>query len=296
MRYVIGGASGFLGRALSDSLTLHGHDVVRLVRREPASPSESRWDPAAGKIEQSVVESADVVANLGGAPLVHVPWTESYARDFTASRVDTTRTLAEAVAHSERKPALLAQSGIAAYGDHGDRHVTEQTPMDADSFMAGVVRRWEAATEPATAAGARVVVLRTSVVLDVSGGALKAMMLPFKLGVGGRIGSGRQYFATISLHDWVSAATYLASNEELSGAFNLTAPEPATNAEFTKALGAALGRPTFMRVPGLPLRKVAGPIGGEMLSSVRLEPRRLLQAGYAFAHNDITDQLAAALG
>jgi uncharacterized protein (TIGR01777 family) len=294
MRFVIGGASGFLGKALSDALTLQGHEVVRLVRREPTSPSESRWDPAAGHVDQSVVEAADVVANLSGAPLVRVPWTHAYAREFTASRVDTTRTLAEAVARSERKPALLAQSGIAAYGDHGTRHVTEDTPMDADTFMADVVRAWEAATEPASAAGARVALMRSSVVLGSGGGALKAMLLPFRAGVGGRIGSGEQYFATISLQDWVSAVIYLAMNR-LSGPFNLTAPEPATNAEFTKELGRLLGRPTILRVPGLPLRKAAGPIGEEMLASVRLEPRRLLEAGYAFAHNDITDQLAAAL-
>jgi uncharacterized protein (TIGR01777 family) len=295
MRFLIGGASGFLGQAWSQSLTDHGHRVVRLVRRDPGSPDESRWDPGSGFVDQVVVNDADVVVNLCGAPLVHVPWTEAYAREFTASRVDTTRTLAEAVARAERKPAFIAQSGVAAYGDHGSEHITEDTPLDATTFMAGVVRQWEAATEPAAAAGARVVQMRTGVVLGGSGGALKAMMLPFKAGVGGKIGTGNQYFSTISLQDWVSAATYLAMNDELSGPFNLTAPDAPTNAEFTAALGRALHRPTFFRVPKLPLRKLAGPMGGEMLASARIEPRRLLDAGYAFAHNDITDQLTAAL-
>jgi uncharacterized protein len=293
MRVVIAGASGFLGRALSEALAQHGHQVIRLVRRETSLAAESRWDPAAGHVDQGVIASADVVANLAGAPVVRVPWTESYAEAFMASRVDTTRTLAEAVARAER-PALLAQSGVAGYGDHGDEVITEDTPIDAPTFMGEVVRRWEAAAEPARAAGARVVTLRTGVVLDGSGSALRAMLVPFRLGLGGRIGSGRQYFPTISLQDWVGAATYLAQNPELSGPFNLSGPEPVTNAEFSDALGRALHRPAAFRVPGLPLRKV-GPIGSEMLTSARVEPRRLLEAGFAFAHNDITDQLAAAL-
>jgi uncharacterized protein len=296
MRFVVAGASGFLGGAWARALAEHGHEVVRLVRREPTGPDEVRWDPAQGHVDRGVVESADVVANLAGAPLVHVPWNDAYRRAFTASRVDTTLTLAEAVARSERKPVLLAQSGVAAYGDHGSAVLTEESPVDAATFMGDVVRRWEAATEPARDAGARVALMRTSVVLDRSGGALPTMLLPFRLGLGGKIGNGRQYFATISLDDWLGAATFLAYNE-LSGPFNLTGPEPSTNAEFTRALGEALRRPAVLRVPTLPLRASAlvGPIGAELLASQRLEPARLQEAGYAFAHNDIHDRLAAAL-
>ncbi|WP_148575028.1 TIGR01777 family oxidoreductase [Nocardioides caldifontis] len=296
MRFVVAGASGFLGGAWTQALVEHGHEVVRLVRREPTAADEVRWDPASGTVDRAVVERADVVANLAGAPLVHVPWNERYRRTFTASRVDTTRTLAQAIAGSDRMPAFLAQSGVAAYGDRGSTVITEDSPVDARTFMGDVVRRWEAATEPAREAGARVALMRTSVVLDRRGGALPAMLLPFRLGLGGRIGNGEQFFATISLHDWLTAATFLAHNE-LSGPFNLTGPEPSTNAEFTEALGKALGRPTVLRVPSLPLRATAlvGPIGGEILASQRLEPKRLLEAGYAFAHNDITDRLAAAL-
>ena len=296
MRVVVAGSSGFLGGAWSQGLVEHGHDVVRLVRREPTKPDEVRWDPARGEVDQDVVDGADVVANLAGAPVVHLPWSSSYERTFVASRVDTTRTLAEAVARSPRKPALLAQSGVAAYGDCGGTVLTEESPMDADTFMGDVVRRWEAATAPAQEAGARVVVMRTSVVLDRRGGALRAMLLPFRLGLGGRIGDGKQFFATISLQDWLGAATFLAQND-LSGPFNLTGPEPSTNAEFTKVLGDALGRPTFMRVPSLPLRatRVVGPMGGEVLASQRIEPARLLDAGYAFAHNDVRDRVASAL-
>ena len=295
MQIVIAGASGFLGRSWAESLSGQGHKVVRLVRGDPAASDEVRWDPAAGSVDQAVVDSADVVANLAGAPLVHFPWTDSYRREFTASRVDTTRTLAEAIARSDRKPVLLAQSGIAGYGDRGSEVITEDTPIDSPTFMGEVVRQWEAATEPASAAGARVVIMRTSVVLDRHDGALKAMMLPFQLGLGGRIGSGDQYFATISLADWMGAATYLALNDDLSGPFNVSGPDPSTNAEFTEELGKRLRRPTFLRVPGLPVRHLVGPIGGEMLASQRVEPHRLLAAGYAFAHNDVTDRLTAAL-
>jgi uncharacterized protein (TIGR01777 family) len=296
MRFVIAGASGFLGQAWAQALTDQGHQVVQLVRREPTSPDESRWDPATGTVDQRVVDEADVVANLAGASLVHVPWNDAYRRTFAASRVDTTHTLAEAVARSSGRPALLAQNGIAGYGDRGDEVITEETPTDAPTFMGEVTRRWEEATAPAAGAGARVVVMRTSVVLDRRGSALRAMLLPFRLGLGGRIGDGRQYFATISLHDWLGAATYLATNDELHGAFNLTGPDPATNAEFTAALARLLNRPAFLRVPRFPLRSpLVGPIGAEILASQRVEPRRLLRAGYAFAHNDIHDRLEAAL-
>ena len=275
MRFVVAGSSGFLGGAWTQALVEHGHEVVRLVRREPTGPDEVRWDPAEGRVDRGVVESADVVVNLAGAPLVHVPWNDAYRRAFTASRVDTTRTLAEAVARSDRKPAFLAQSGVAAYGDGGSAVLTEESPGDAPTFMGDVVRRWEAATEPARQAGARVALMRTSVVLDRSGGALPPMLLPFRLGLGGKIGNGRQYFATISLDDWLGAATFLAYND-LSGPFNLTGPEPSTNAEFTRALGEALGRPAVLRVPTLPLRAtgLVGPIGGELLASQRLDPAR----------------------
>ena len=294
MQIVIAGATGFLGQAWTRALSAHGHKVVRLVRGEPSSADEVRWDPAGGTVDQETIDAADVVANLAGAPLVHVPWNESYRRTFLASRVDTTRTLAEAVARSDRKPTLLAQSGIAGYGDRGNEVITEDTPIDATTFMADVVRRWEGATSPAEEAGARVVHMRTSVVLDRRDGALQAMLLPFRLGLGGKIASGKQYFATISLHDWIGAATYLALNDDLAGPFNISGPDPSTNAEFTEELARQLGRPAFLRAPGFPL-KLVGPMGGEMLASQRVEPHRLLEAGYAFAHNDITDRLAAAL-
>ena len=164
---MLAGASGFLGQAWAAHLTAHDHEVVRLVRSEPTGPDESRWDPYAGTLDVSLIESAVVVANLAGAPLAHWPWTESYKRTFLDSRVVTTRVLAEAVAASDRKPVLVAQDGVAGYGDRGSEVITEETPTDASTFIADVTRRWQAATDPAVEAGARVVVLRTGVVLKI---------------------------------------------------------------------------------------------------------------------------------
>ncbi len=295
MRFVIAGASGFLGQAWVRALTEQGHEVVRLVRRDPSSPDESRWDPADGTIDQSVIDEADVVANLAGTSNLHFPWTKGYKREFLESRVGTTRLLAEAIARSDRRPAFVAQSGISAYGDHGAEVIDEETPTDAQTFMGEVVRQWEQAAEPASASGARVAVMRTAPVLDHRAGAMKVMLIPFRLGAGGAVGSGQQYFPTITLHDWLGAATYLATNEELSGPFNVTGPDTSTNLEFTKELARALHRPAVLKVPGPPLRLTVGPMAGEMLASMRLEPKRLLDAGYAFAHNDVTDRIQAAL-
>src|SRR3954469_25327071 len=245
MKFVVAGATGFLGGAWSDVLAQQGHEVVRLVRRTPRRHDEAHWDPGSGEIDDDLLTDADVVANLTGASLEHALWTEGYREEFVSSRVDTTRTLAEAIARSPRKPALLAQSGVAGYGDRGAEVITEETPTDADSFMAEVTRRWEAATLPASEAGARVTIMRTAVVLDRRADAMKAMLPIFRLGLGGPIGSGKQYFATISLPDWLGAATFLALGEGLSGAFNVSGPDTATNAEFTAALASALHRPAM---------------------------------------------------
>jgi len=237
---VLAGASGFLGTAWRDHLAREGHEVVRLVRGEALSAGESHWDPYAGRVDRSVVEAADVVANLAGAPLAHWPWTASYRKTFTASRVATTRTLAEAVAGSERLPMLLAQSGIAGYGDHGDAVLTEESPTDADTFMGEVTRLWEDATRPASRAGARVAVMRTGVLLDRRGGALALLRPVFLAGLGGPVGRGSQYLSTISLRDWVRAATWIATGEGSAGVYNVSGP-PLTRAEWAESLGRAAG-------------------------------------------------------
>ena len=298
MRFVIAGGTGFLGRAWTAHLQAHDHEVVWLVRGEPGAAHEVRWDPYAGqraRAVREVVESADVIACLTGAPLARWPFTESYRRTFTDSRRVPTRVLAEAIAASDRKPAFIAQNGVAGYGDRGAEVITEETPTDADTFMAQVTRDWEAATAPATEAGARVVVMRTGVVLDRSGGALRLMLPAFKAGVAGRIGSGEQYFPTITLHDWLGAASFLAYSEQPRGAYNLTGPDPSTNAEFTEVLGRAVHRPTRLPAPGWVLRKLGGIAGAELLASARVEPHRLQEEGYAFAHSDVEGRVRAAL-
>jgi len=295
MRFVIAGASGFLGTVWRDHLAQEGHEVVRLVRGEAASGQESHWDPYAGQVDRAVVESADVVANLAGAPLAHWPWTESYKRTFTDSRLATTRTLAEAVASSERKPAFLAQNGIAGYGDRGDAVLPEGAATDAPTFMGRVTREWQAATAPASDAGARVVVMRTSIVLDRRGGVLKPLLLVFKSGLGGPIGGGRQYFSTISARDWVRAATFLAVTDGCDGPYNLTAPEPTTNAEFGRVLARMVHRPAKLPTPGWPIRLALREVSSELLGSTRVEPERLLDAGFVFEHPTLESRLAAAL-
>lgn len=295
MRIVLAGASGFLGQAWREHLARQGHDVVRLVRGEAVTANESSWDPYDGRVDQSVIDSADVVANLAGAPIAHWPWTSSYKQTLHDSRVLTTRTLAEAVAKSPGKPALLAQSGIAGYGDRGDEVLTEESSTPADTVLGRITREWEAATAPAAEAGARVCVMRTAVVLHKSGGALKPLNLLFRAGLGGPIGNGRQYFATISLNDWLRAATFLATDGSCTGVYNLAGPGTTTNAEFTAQLGRMLNRPTLVRAPAWPMRKVLGELSNELLGSVRVEPAHLLADGFAFEQPTLNERLAAAL-
>lgn len=295
MRFVLAGVSGFLGTAWRDHLAREGHEVVRLVRGEALSASESHWDPYAGEVDPAVIESADVVANLAGAPLAHWPFTESYKRTFTESRVATTRTLAEAVAASDRKPAFLAQNGVAGYGDRGDAPLTEESAFDADTFMGRVSRAWQDAATPASDAGARVVVMRTSVILDRRGGALKPLLPLFKAGLGGPVGAGTQYFSTISMRDWVRTATHLGTDQESVGVYNVSAPNATTNAEFGQELGRMLHRPSVLPVPSWAIRKVVGDISSELLNSTRVEPARLLAEGFEFEHPTLNARLAAAL-
>jgi uncharacterized protein len=295
MRILLAGASGFLGTAWRRHLDREGHEVVRLVRGEPSGAGESRWDPYAGQLDASLLEDVDVVANLAGAPLAHWPWTPSYKRTFLDSRVLTTRTLAEAIAHSGRKPAFVAQNGVAGYGDRGDLTLTEESTADASTFMGRVTVLWEQATTAAAQAGARVVVMRTGIVLDHAGSALRPLVPLFRAGLGGPIGSGKQYFPTISLRDWVRAATYLATTASASGVYNVTGPNATTNAEFTAEMARMLHRPALVRAPAWAVRKVLGEVSSELLGSARVEPARLEQEGFVFEDRTLNERLAAAL-
>jgi uncharacterized protein (TIGR01777 family) len=294
MQVVIGGASGFLGTALTDHLRSDGHTVTRLVRSGSGADA-SRWDPAAGVIDQDVIDTADVVINLSGASISKWPRTRKYRQELLDSRTSPTSTIAKAIAASPTPPAMISASAMGYYGgDRGDEVLTESSSA-GDGFLADLVQAWEAAAEPAVETS-RVAFLRTSLVLDKRGGLLKLMLVPFKLGAGAKLGPGTQYMSFISLRDWLSAVTFLVESPTASGPFNLTMPQSQTNAEFTDALGDALHRPTFLAAPGFALKTALGTgMAKDLLGSLRLSPKALLAAGFEFDDPDLRSTIEAAL-
>lgn len=292
---VIGGASGFLGRHLSEGLVERGHAVVALTRRPTSSPDESAWDPYAGVYDRDVIERADVVVNLAGSPTIGNPHSGSWARNLRESRLTTTRVLAEAVASSERRPAYLAGNAVAWYGDRGDEVLTEASESRGDSFMTTLTRDWQAAADAAVDAGARVCFLRTSPVMDRRAAPLKQLRLLFKVGLGGRIGDGRQRMPMISLRDWVGGVAHLVEDESVSGPVNLCSPQTPTNAEFTEALARALDRKALLPVPALAIKVGAGKVAGEVLGSMNLRPTVLEGAGYEFRDRTVHEVVRTGL-
>lgn len=294
MKYVLAGASGFLGRALARDLVADGHQVLRLVRRTPSAPDELRWDPARGDLDPAALDDPDVLINLAGANIGR-PWTPTYRMTIRESRVRTTATLAAAATQLDRRPVLITQSGIGGYGtDLGDRILTEDSDL-GDGFLADVVRLWEGALEPARAAGCRVAALRTGVVLDRKAPAFQLLSLPFRIGLGGRLGPGTQYFPVVSLIDWIRAARHVAENETVSGPVNITLPTPATNNEFTEALATALHCPSFLPVPATLMQLALGEFAWELLGSKRALPTRLQSTGFTFHHPQVATAISAAL-
>lgn len=293
MRILMAGASGFLGTALRAHLIAEGHQVTQLVRDDPRSSDQVRWDPYRRVLDHAVVAASHVVINLAGAPIARWPCTSGYKKKILQSRMATGNTIAAAIAEVDARPAWINASAIGYYGDRGDE-VLDEASTNGSGFLAEVVRQWESVTQPARDAGARVCMIRTAVVLDSHGGALKLMKLPFKFGVGGRIGDGRQWFPTVSLTDCLAAVTRLATDEALEGPYNIVAPVAATNAEFTKALGRQLHRPTVLTVPSFAVKIGAGELSGEVLGSIRATPRRLDEAGFEFEHPTVDAQLEAA--
>ena len=295
MKVAITGASGLIGSALTHSLTTDGHQVLRLVRRPAGSADEVSWSPTEGTVDAARLEGVDAVVHLAGAGVGDRRWTDSYKREIRDSRVLGTQTLVDALAGLTSRPSVLVSgSAIGYYGDTGDKEVDEQSPAGS-GFLAGVVRDWEAAARPVEAAGVRLVTVRTGLVVAGKGGAWGRLWPLFKLGVGGRMGPGSQWWSWISLRDEVGAIRFLIDRPEASGAFNLTAPNPATNTEITAAMGELLHRPTFLTVPAFALRTALGEMSQEVLGSSRVMPRRLLEAGFAFADPSVEDALSAAL-
>ena len=297
MRIAITGSSGLIGTALVAALRADGHRVVRLVRQTPASEDEIAWDPLApaGGLGPGALDGLDAVVHLAGANVAGRRWTAAYKEEIRASRVRGTQALAGALAAASAPPSvLLSGSAIGWYGDTGGREVDESSPAGS-GFLPEVVTQWEAAARQAGEAGIRVVTMRTGIVLSRRGGALARMLLPFRLGLGARLGSGTQVMSWITLADHAAIVGFLLTHPEISGPVNLTTPHPATNAELTSALAAALHRPGLLFLPEPALRLALGGVSSDILSSARVMPRRLEAAGYQFRFPDLPGALAAEL-
>lgn len=302
MRFLLAGASGFLGSALRVRLAEEGHDVVRLVRREPATATEFRWQPDDREVDPAAFAGVDVVVNLAGAGVADRLWSPSRRQLILSSRVNTTATLARALAdlaargEDEATPALIQASGISRYGTGWRDAPADEETAAATDFLSQVVVAWEGAAQPAVDAGVRVVHLRTSPVLDTSGGTLQLMRVPWALGLGARLGHGRQRMPMISLHDYLRVLLWTAANNASTGAYNLTIPQPVTNDEFTRALASALHRPTVLGVPGVVLRTALGELAEQLLGDMYVLPARLVAEGFLFHGTDVAGTVQLALG
>ncbi|MEU6924665.1 MULTISPECIES: TIGR01777 family oxidoreductase [unclassified Streptomyces] len=294
-RIAVSGASGLVGTALVRSLRADGHEVVRLVRRPARSGDEVEWDPRRGYVDVAGLVGCDAVVHLAGAGVGDHRWTEAYKREIRDSRVLGTAAVAEAVASLDVPPkVLLSGSAIGYYGDTGDRAVDEGAPA-GEGFLPSVCVEWEAATAAAQQAGVRTVHARTGLVVAREGGAWGRLFPLFRAGLGGRLGSGRQYWSFIALHDEVAALRHILDTESLSGPVNLTGPDPVTNSEVTAAMGRVLHRPTLFTAPAPALRIALGEFAQDVLGSQRVLPGRLLDSGFVFAFPGIDAAIRAAL-
>ena len=297
MQIAVTGSSGMIGSALCAALRDDGHDVLRIVRTAPAAAGAIRWDPKAGEIDAAGLEGVDAVVHLAGAGVGDHRWTDEYKREVHDSRSLGTGLLARTLAGLDRPPkVLLSASGVHYYGHRGDEVLTEESGPGG-GFLAGVVADWEAATEPASAAGIRTVLLRNGVVLSRRGGALAKMLPLFRFALGGRLGSGDQWMSWIALDDEIEAIVFLLEQDDIAGPVNLASPEPVTNRAFTEALGRAVHRPAVLAVPRFGPRLVLGrELADEMLFfSIRAQPARLEKAGFRFLRPQIDAALKAAL-
>jgi uncharacterized protein (TIGR01777 family) len=293
MKILVTGATGLVGSALLASLRAKGHEVFSLVRSRPLSgAAEIFWDPSKGILDAVELEGFDAVVHLAGESIAEGRWTDEKKRRIRESRIKGTRLLSETLAKLNQKPeVLVSASAVGFYGSRGDEVLNEQSASGAD-FLAEVCREWELATQPAAQSGVRVVNLRFGVILSGRGGALKKMLFPFRMGVGGKLGSGQQYMSWIALDDAVGAIERAIEDKSLRGPVNAVAPEAVTNKQFTKALGRALSRPTIFPVPAFAARLVFGEMAdATLLSSQRVEPERLKASGYVFKYPELEGAL-----
>jgi uncharacterized protein len=293
-RVLLTGSSGFLGSALLPSLKARGFEVTRLVRGVAAKEDEIRWNPAWPPSSEAI-SGFDAVIHLAGETVVG-RWTASKKTNIRDSRVTGTRNLVHALLEAKDRPrVLISASAIGYYGDRGDELLNELS-TSGSGFLADVCREWEAAAQPAANAGIRTALVRTGVVLSRDGGALKKMLLPFQMGIGGNIGSGRQWMSWIHLQDWIGAIHHILKNDLVQGPVNLVGPKPVTNAEFTKTLASVLSRPAIFPVPAFVAKLAFGQMGEEvLLGSQRVEPARLVTSGYPFQYSDLRKALEAVL-
>ncbi len=294
----ITGASGLIGQSLMHFLTTGGHRVIRLVRNSQEVGEDAVfWNPATGEIDAQALKGADAVVHLAGTPIAPGRWTDDRKKSILGSRIRGTELIAKALAEVSGGPRLLVSaSAVGFYGDRGKARL-EEDAASGKGFLAEVCRAWEGATAAAERAGVRVVHMRTGVVLSPAGGALGQMLLPFKMGVGGRIGSGRQYMSWIDLDDLVGLFQHALYDESLRGPVNATAPHPVTNATFSAALGRALGRPTFIPVPALAVKAAFGQLGTEaLLWGQRVVPAKALESGFEFFYEGVEESLRFQLG
>jgi uncharacterized protein (TIGR01777 family) len=297
MKILISGASGLVGRALAGVLRAQGHQVARLVRPgSTASADDISWDPSAATVDVSAMEGADAVVHLSGASVAGGRWTPARKALLRSSRIDTTRVLVDALASLRQKPRVfVCASAIGCYGDRGDEILTESSAIGTD-FLSLVVRDWEAEAARAEVSGIRTVELRFGVILSAEGGALAAMLRPFKFGMGGRLGSGKQWMSWISLEDAVGVVCSAITDVQLTGPLNVVAPNPLRNAEFTRITAAVLHRPAIFAAPAFALRIALGEMAdGLLLASLRVMPERLLATGYQFRSPEFELALRALL-
>lgn len=295
MHVVVGGASGFLGSALSTHLRERGHQVTRLIRSGQPADDASQWDPAAGRVDQALIDRADAVVNLSGAPISQWPRTKARKKEILASRLTATSTLAAAIAASSTPTVFISGSGMSWYGTERGAETLTESSSAGSGFLADVSQQWERAAAPAIDAGARTCFVRTSLVLSKDGGVLALMLPVWKLGGGARLGSGKQHMSLISLHDWVRGVEFLLERDDASGPFNFSMPQAVTNAEFTDLLGEAVHRPTFLAVPGFAIKAVLGGLSDDLLGSLRVSPAALGEAGFTFSEPDLRSAFESAL-
>ncbi len=282
MRVLISGASGLVGSEVARQLRELGHEPIRLTRSEPKATDEVFWNPSKGDLDPNLMESIDAVVNMAGATTGKIPWTKKYMREIVDSRLDSTRTLVNAINAAKNKPKVLVSGSASGYyGDCGDQELTEFSPKGT-GFLSDLAAQWE---QEALKANTRVVLARTTMVMSKKLGALGKLLPLIKLGIGGPLGSGKQWWAWISLEDEARAIIHLIENQDCSGPYNLTAPEPATCEDIVKALGKALRRPTFFRVPALVMNTLIGVAAQELLlCSQKMKSHRLEESGFEFKH------------